>query len=312
MRLLTQAEGRRLYGPAGWRAAQDARLWFEECLVHFDDQWAGQPFRFFPWQLNDIIYPVFGTLHPETGRRRYKIAYIEIPKKNGKSFIAAGVALMLLLADGVKNPHVVSAAADKKNAKVVFDMAAELVLASPLLKSLCRVLSDKIITRTGGVYEVISKGALNKHGPSFSGIIFDELHTIQQRDIFDVIVPGIMARQQGLVFAISTAGHNKDSLCWEIHERAEDAIQNPSSDPTFFAKIYKADESLPWDSLEAFISANPSYGKAFGKDAWEFLVAKARRNEANQASYRQLHLNQWDTAGLAVRWISREVWALCA
>jgi phage terminase large subunit-like protein len=309
---LKQADGLRLYGRRGWEAAKDTQLWFEECLVHFDDQWSGQPFRFFPWQLNDLIYPIFGTLHPQTGRRRYKIAYVEIPKKNGKSILAAGIALKLLLADGVSNPHVVSAAADKENAKVVFDMAAKLVEASPILKPLCRVLKDEIVTRTGGVYKAISKGALNKHGPSFSGIIFDELHTVRDREIWDVITPGIMARQQGLIFAISTAGHNKDSLCWEVHQRAERAIKDPASDPTFFGKIYQRDETLAWDSLEAFASVNPSYGKAFGREAWEYLVAKAKQSEADQAKYRQLHLNEWDTMDLAVRWIPSEVWALCA
>jgi len=292
--------GPRLYGKAGWEAAQDSVLWTGEVL------------RFNPylWQCEDIFYPIFGTLDRD-GLRRFQTAYIEIPKKNGKSLIGAAIALKLLVADGEVDAHVVSCAADKPQAKNVFGAAAKMVERSPYLRDLCTVYRDKIVGPHGGVYEVISAEAFTKHGPSYSGVIFDEVHAQPNRELWDTVTPGIMARDQGLVFAITTAGHDKTSLCWELHERAERAMLNPDADPTFYGKIYSFDEAkYDWDSEEGFASVNPSYGKAIRQKAWLSLIAKARLNPANEASYRQLHLNQW--ANPATKWISQEVFALCA
>lgn len=297
---LKQADGLRLYGKRGWQACQDVELFFSEALrLH--------PY---PWQSRDILFPIFGALDRD-GLREISTAYVEIPKKNGKSLLGSGIALKLLAADGEENPHVVSAAGSKEQAKVVFDEAVRMVEGSPYLSSLCRIFRDKIeYGPNGGVYEAISAEAYTKHGPSYSGIIFDEVHTQPNRALWDVITPGIMARKQGLIFAISTAGSDKTSLCYELHERAVKAALEPGSDPTFFGKIYSYNRAFAWDSEEAFASCNPSYGLAFKRRSWLTLISKAKLNEANQASYRQLHLNEW--IDWAVGWISPEVFALCS
>jgi phage terminase large subunit-like protein len=295
----TPLNGAKLYGKLGWEKAQDACLWIEECLGY----------KPYDWQRESILHPIFGTLDRQ-GFRRFSTAYIEIPKKNGKSLIGAWIALLMLCGDGEQDAHVVSAAADKEQAKIVFGAAKKMVERSEILSKLCTPYRDKILGPHGGVYEAISAEAFTKHGPSYSGIIFDEVHAQPHRELWDTITPGIMARDQGLVFAITTAGHDKTSLCWELHERAEKAMLRPGLDPTFYGKIWSADPAFAWNTEEAFASCNPSYGKAIRKKAWESLIAKARLNPLNEASYRQLHLNEW--ANVATKWISPEVWALCA
>lgn len=295
-----QAEGERLYGAKGWKICQDVQLFFSEVLR----------LKPYAWQSSQILFPIFGTL-ADDGLRAYSFAYVEMPKKNGKSLLGSGVALKLLTADGEDFPHVVSAAGSKDQAKIVFSEAVRMVERSPYLSDLCRIYRDKIeYTPNEGIYEAISAEAYTKHGPSYSGIIFDEVHTQPNRELADVIIPGIMARKQGLVFAISTAGTDKTSFCYELHERAERSILDPKSDPTFFGKIYRRNPDLAWDSEAAFASCNPSYGLAIKQRAWLALVAKARLNEANQASYRQLHLNEW--VDWAVGWIPVETWQTCS
>ena len=280
-------------------------------LRHYEGSHAGEPFIPYDWQSKDIIYPIFGQLDSD-GLRKIQTAYVSIPKKNGKSLIGAGIALKGLTADGEVGAHVVSAAGSKDQAKVVFGAACAMVEQSPYLKDMCRVYRNCIEGPHGGLYEAISAEAYTKHGPSYSMIVFDEVHTQPNRDLWDTITPGIMARDQGLVFAISTAGSKKTGICWDLHQRALAAIADPGSDPTFYAKIYSFDETRhPWDSEEAFASCNPSYGLSIKRRAWLSLIAKARQTEADQMSYRQLHLNQWlDTATQS--WIPGDIFAQCA
>jgi phage terminase large subunit-like protein len=297
---IKQADGIRLYGEQGWQACQDVELFFSE----------GLGLHPYPWQSNDILYPIFGNLDDD-GLRQTSTAYVEIPKKNGKSLLGSGIALWLLTADGEEFPHVVSAAGSKEQAKIVFNEAVKMVEGSEYLSGLCRVFRDKIeYGPNEGIYEAISAEAYTKHGPSYSGVIFDEVHTQPNQELWDVTTPGIMARKQGLVFGISTAGTDKTSLCYGLHERAIDSIKDPASDPTFFGRIYTYNRAFAWDSEEAFASCNPSYGLAVKRRAWLALISKAKRNEANQAVYRQLHLNEW--VDWAVGWIPPEVWFQCS
>lgn len=307
MSALSQAEGRRLYGKAGWQAAQDTEFWFGEVLR----QPNGAPFAPYDWQCKDILYPIFGTLDA-SGLRRIQTAYIEIAKKNGKSLIGAGVALKLLVADGELGAHVVSAAASKEQAKIVFGEAVRMVESSPYLSKLCQVYRNEIRGPHGGKYEAISADAPTKHGPSYSGIIFDEVHTQPNRNLWDTITAGIVARDQGLVFAITTAGSKKTGLCWDLHKRALKSMADPKSDPTFYGKIYEFDESkYAWDSEEAFASVNPSYPRSIKRRVWEGMIATARQTELDEANYRQLHLNQWLDSAITA-WIPADIFALCA
>ena len=199
------------------------------------------------WQYRDIIEPLFGTLRAD-GLRQYRTSYIEIPRKNGKSTLCAGIALYLLMADGEKGAEIVSAAADREQASIVFDIASSMVQASPMLASRCTVLRKEIVTKNGSRYRAISADAHTKHGFNCSGIIFDELHAQPNRELWDVLTTSVGSRRQPLTVAITTAGHDRNSLCYEMHQHARSVLMGDSihafGDGLLVAAAFLADVQL--------------------------------------------------------------------
>jgi len=209
-------------------AADRAERFFRECLVHVKGEWAGRPFTLELWQRELVIHPLFGTLC-EDGARQYRRAYIEVPRKNGKSTLAAGIALKLLFADKEPGAEIYSAAGDREQARIVFGSAKEIVQRSPKLRRRCQIYKDSIVVpKTGSSYKVLSAEAYSKHGLNAHGIIFDELHAQPNRELWDVLTTSTGARRQPLTVAITTAGHDRNSICWEQHEYARRVLEASS------------------------------------------------------------------------------------
>ncbi len=161
-----------------------------------------------PWQ-ERIIRDLFGILKPN-GYRQFNTAYIEISKKNGKSELAAAVALLLLAGDGEQRAEVYSAASDRQQASIVFNVAADMVRMCPSLAKRCKILASTkriIYTPTNSIYQVLSSEAYTRHGLNISGAVIDEVHALPDRKLFDVLTRGSGdARTQPLYFLITTAG----------------------------------------------------------------------------------------------------------
>jgi len=220
--------------------AADYAVMFIESLCHTKGTWAGKPFELIDWQ-EQIIRDLFGVLKPN-GYRQFNTAYIEIPKKQGKSELAAAVALLLLCGDGEERAEVYGCAADRNQAKIVFDVAVDMVRFCPALSKRVKILeSQKKITYlpTNSSYQVLSADVANKHGFNTHGVIFDELHTQPNRKLFDVMLQGSGdARMQPLYFLITTAGNDTNSICYEVHQKAIDIAEGRKVDPTFYSVIY--------------------------------------------------------------------------
>jgi phage terminase large subunit-like protein len=288
--------------------AENIRLFFQHCLSHVQGIRAGEPFTLSEWQYHDIILPLFGTLGTD-GLRRFRTAYIEIPRKNGKSTLAAGIALALLFADGEQGAEIVSAAADREQASIVFDLASRMVQGNPVLSSRCQVLRKEIITRKGNRYRALSADAYTKHGLNCSGIIFDELHAQPNRELWDVLTTSVAARAQPLTMAITTAGHDRSSLCYEMHMYARGVKDGSIIDPTFLPVLYGAGDGADWKSPETWRSANPGYGISVRPEYLEQAAAEAAMSPARELAFRRLHLNQWtDTV---TRWLAPDAWDRC-
>ena len=160
------------------KAAADFAVAFIESLCHTKGTWAGKPFELIDWQ-EQIIRDLFGTLKPN-GYRQFNTAYIEIPKKQGKSELAAAVALLLTCGDGEERAEVYGCAADRQQAAIVFDVAADMVRMCPALSKRVKILASQkrlIYTPTNSFYQVLSAEAYSKHGFNIHGVVFDELHT---------------------------------------------------------------------------------------------------------------------------------------
>ncbi len=194
-------------------AAERAVRFFEARLTHTKGEWAGTPLKLSSWQADRIIRPLFGWKRADA-TRKYRTAYIQIPRKAGKSTVAAGIALYLLIAENEPGAEVYSAAADRDQAAIVFEMAKGLAEASePLRKRVKPFKRALTVPSTASSYKVLSSEAYTKHDLSAHGIVVDEVHALPDRELWDVPTTSTGARRQPLTVAITTAGFDRHSLC---------------------------------------------------------------------------------------------------
>lgn len=292
--------------------AADFAVMFIQSLCHTKGQWAGKPFTLLPWQ-EQIIRDVFGTVK-EDGYRQFNSAYIEIPKKNGKSELAAAVALLLTCGDGEERAEVYGCASDRQQASIVFDVAADMVAMCPALARRTKVLRSAkriMYAPTNSFYQVLSAEAYSKHGFNVHGVVYDELHSAPDRKLFDVMTKGSGdARKQPLFFYITTAGTDTHSICYEQHQKAKDLIEGRKIDPTYYPCIYGADDGDDWTDPTVWAKANPSLGATIDISKVEAACESAKQNPAEENTFRQLRLNQW--VKQSVRWMPMEKWDACA
>ena len=292
--------------------AADYAVAFIESLKHTKGQWADTPFELIDWQ-EQIIRDIFGTIKPN-GYRQFNTAYIEIPKKQGKSELAAAVALLLTCGDGEERAEVYGCAADRNQAKIVFDVAVDMVRKNKSLMKRVTIKESERLLRyepTGSTYKVLSADVSNKHGFNTHGVIFDELHTQPNRKLFDVMTKGSGdARMQPLYFLITTAGTDTNSICYETHQKAKDILEGRKIDPTFYPVIYGADESDDWTDPKVWRKANPSLGITVAIDKVQAACDSAKQNPGEENAFRQLRLNQW--VKQSVRWMPMDKWDACA
>lgn len=300
-------------GPGGtWydtTSAAVAVAFFERLLHHVKGEWSGEPFQLQAWQ-RELVGELFGWKRPD-GTRRYRRAYIEIPRKNGKSTLAAGIGLFLLFADGEPGAEIYSAAADRDQAAIVFDVAKGMVESSPQLQRLAEVFKRSItVPSTRSSYKVLSADAYTKHGLNAHGVIFDELHAQPNRELWDVLTTSMGARRQPLLVAITTAGYDRESICWEQHEYARQVLAGVIEDPSFYGYIAAADEADDWTEPETWRKANPGLGVSVKLEYLEQEARRAQNSPAYQNTFRRLHLNQWTQQ--ETRWLDLAAWDRCA
>ena len=286
---------------------------FIEALRHTKGEFHGQPFRLLPWQ-EKIIRDVFGTVRDDDPTmRQYTTAYIEIPKKNGKSELGAAIALNMLINDDEWKAEVYSCASDRQQAAIVFDVAVDMVRQSPALMKRVKIIPSTrrmIYQPTGSIYQVLSSEVATKHGLNVSACIFDELHTQPTRALYDVMTQGSGdARRQPLWFFLTTAGTDRNSICWEVHQKALDILEGRKNDPRFYPVLFGLPDEADWTSEENWYRANPSLDYTITIDKVRDAFRKAQETPADENQFRQLRLNQW--VKQSVRWMPMDKWDEC-
>jgi phage terminase large subunit-like protein len=294
--------------------ANAAVEWIETNLRHYQGRWAGEPLYMLEWQAY-IIREIFGWVNAE-GNRVITSAYVEAPRKSGKSTMASGVGCYLAYGDGEASPQVFFAAMDRDQAGVCYHNARHMVEASlPLLEQSRVYAGTKEIALTknpGGIIKALSSDSGKQYGLNIHGLIFDELMTQTKRDLWDALTTAQGSREQPLTFAITTAGWDRTSICYELHELVRQIQEGAAEDDTFFGVVYGAEIDADWTSEEVWYKANPSLikeGHKGGSVKIDYYRTKANKAKAipnEQNAFRTLLLSQW--VGQAKRFIDMEVW----
>ena len=274
----------------------DRAVNFIQSLKHIEGVWAGVKFNLMPWQ-EKIIRDIFGTLNKD-GTRQYRTAYIEIPRKNGKTELGSAIALYLLFADSEMGSEIYSAAGDRQQASQVYKVAAPMVRQAEALASRSKIIDSQkriVYYKNNSFYQVISAESKTKHGFNAHGIIFDELHIQPNRDLWDVLTTSGGTRTQPLVFAITTAGFDRNSICWEQHDYALKILNGIIKDDTFYPVVFGADENDDWEDEKVWYKVNPALGVFRSLEEMRALYNKAKETPALQNTFRRLYLNQWTT-----------------
>lgn len=290
-------------------AADLACDFFPRYLVHLEGPKAGQPFELEAWQSEHIIRPLFGWKRPD-GTRRYRVAYIEIPRKNGKTTLAAGIALKLTFADHEPGAQVYAAAADKDQAAIVFNAAKAMRDANHELRRRSLAYRRALTVPVwGSSFKPLSAEAANKHGLNSHGFIFDEFHVQEDRELYDVLHTSTGARAQPLEVIITTAGYDRHSICWQMHDYALKVRDGVIEDSTFLGVIYAAGDDDDWRDPATWEKANPNLGISVRRDYLAAECEKAKQLPSYENAFKRLHLNIWTEQ--ASRWIATETWDKC-
>lgn len=282
---------------------------FPKMLVHVEGELSGQPFILQPWQ-QKIVRRLFGWLHKKDGTRKYRTLFVFVPRKMGKSTFVAGLAVLLLHADGEKGGQIISAAADKDQARIIFGLSQTMNDHNPKLKARTESYKSYLkVPSNGTVYKVVSSDVNTKHGYNLSAGLIDELHAQKTRDLYDVIKTSMGARRQPLLIMMSTAGHDMTSICYEVYKYAKAVDAGEIDDPSFYPVIYEASPDDDWRTEAAWKKANPNYGISVMKEYYEQQVRDAIYNPAYENTFKRLHLNMWTNQD--IRAINMEAWARC-
>ena len=280
---------------------------FHSVLTHTKGELGGKPFMLQEWQ-QSYIARLFGTLNSEK-LRVYRTSLLAIPRKNGKSSLCAGIALKCLL-ENESGAEIYSCAADRDQARLVFEMAKVCVEQSPTLSKMLKVYRNSIVREeTHSTYKALSAQAFTKHGLNAHAVIFDELHAQPNRELWDVMTTSTGARRQPLVVALTTAGYDRKSICWDIWKYALAVRDGAIKDPTFLAEIYAAGPDDDWTSPEVWRKANPNLGVSVKLEDLEVRCKRAQEMTSEQNTFRRLHLNQWTEQDTA--WLKMDAWARC-
>jgi phage terminase large subunit-like protein len=270
-------------------------------LKHYKGEWAGKPVILRPFQVFRLC-SVFGWVHRSTGLRRFRIAYNELPRKNGKSLEAAIVVLYATFFDGEPGAEGFCLATKREQARIVFNDARALVLSSGLRAVILPLTHTLSNLDTASKLEPISADSKTLDGLNAQVAVTDEFHAHPDRRLVDVVETSMGARRQPIHWQITTAGDSMQSPCGDQHMYAIEVLEQRVTDDTFFAFIAAADEGDDWTDPATWAKANPNFGISLYPDYFRALVTKALAIPGAAAEFKQKHLNQWINAGTP--WLS--------
>lgn len=296
-------------------------LWFSEAhaqhaleaflfLRHSKGEWAGQPFELSPWQ-QFWVAVAFGWMRAD-GSRRFREVWLEVPRKNGKTTLLAGIGLYLFWFDGEGGAEVYAAATKMDQAKILYSEAERMVQSSPLLRRDIGQKLNVLYNPTPGradEFRPLGRDSKTLDGLNPHGALLDEVHAHPNRELYDVIKTGLGARRQPMVWQITTAGENLSGFGYSQHEYAEKILEGVFEDDAFLAVIYTVDHPKKWMDPVEWGKANPGLGVSVYLEGLQTSAQKAQRQTSELPNFQTKRLNIWLSGGS--KWIPVDDWQAC-
>lgn len=290
------------------KAGQKVIKFIETFCRHQKGPLAGTTIKLEKWQ-KEIIMEGFSWKKTSDGFRKYRTIYVEVPKKNGKSTLAAPLALYLNCADGESGAEVYAAAGDKEQARIVFGLAKNMVEKDPTLEAAHDTFRDSIYHgRSMSAFKVVSAEAYTKEGINTHGLVFDEMHVQPNNELYDCFVTSTVGRTQPMTIIITTAGV-RDTFGHQIHLYAKKVKDGILKDETYLSRIFCAEEGDDPLDPKTWAKANPNYGISIPKANMEEMAQRAVNEPSFYNTFLRYHLNIW--TGVSTAFISHLGWEKC-
>jgi len=289
-------------------AAQHKLAFFRFLRHTKGSKFAGKRISLEPWE-QFALGSVYGWKLISNGKRRFRTAYLEIPKKNGKSLLCSGVALIALVADREPGAEVYATAKKKDQARIVFGEARKMVLASPeLRRKISPFKLNLSVDRTGSKFEPLSSDEKSADGLNPSCVIVDELHRQKSAALRNLMDSGMVAREQPLIWIITTAGDTDPASAYAIEtDYATKVLEGSIEDDSYFALIATIDDPEKWDDPGEWAKANLNIGVSVQLDDLARLATAAKAAPTKKRDFLRYHLNVRQSD--ASRAIDMDVWA---
>lgn len=278
----------------------------ERVCTHVKGELANKPFILEDWQ-KEYIRELFGTMN-DNGTRQYRTSYVQIPRKNGKSNLAAAIALAVFFVVREPGAEIYCCASSREQAKIVFDVIKQMVRNSTILMRECNIFQNSIVLNgTNSYLKAVAAEAGTLHGTSASLCVYDELHVAKNRALWDVMATSQGARREPLMIAITTAGlFDPTSVCYELYSYGKKVETGVIEDETFLPCIYEANPGEDIHDVDVWKKANPNYGVSIKPEYFEKMSREAKSLPSAEIAFRQLHLNQWVNS--LASWIADAEW----
>lgn len=302
--LLTDAMGRK-YRPA------DNLCAFVELLPHIKGPLAGTPITLEPWQVF-ILTTIFGWVKRD-GRRRFRRAYIEVPRGNAKSTLSSAVGLYMLTADGEGGAECYSLATTRDQARIVFGDAQQMARKSPGFRTRYGVTvgaHNIHVLNAAAKFEALSAEGSTLDGLNIHFGCIDELHAHKTRTVYDVVETGTGKRDNSLLWVITTAGSDRAGICYEARTFVTRVLGGQIEDDSQFGIVYGLDDGDDWGTEDALVKANPNWGISVRPEVILPLQAKALQLPSATNNFRTKHCNDWVSVDTA--WMDIRAWERCA
>ena len=306
----------RRWGPEGGDYYFDEKeasrpCWFIENLTHTKGELAGRAIHLEPWQCF-LLTTLFGW-KAKAGNRRFRSAYVEVGRGNGKSTLLSGIGLFCLCADHEPGAEVYSFATTREQAKIVFGDAQTMARGNRALQEAygLEVTAHALyVPATNSTFQAKSAEGSTLDGLNTHLAIIDELHAHKKRDVFDVVETSLGKRRNSLMVSITTAGVDRTGICYEQRTLVTKILSGSLQDESDFGIIYTLDPDDDWKSDEALAKANPNWGVSVRPEVIRALQAKAIATPSAENNFKTKHLDVWCNAD--VGWMDMKAWDACA